>query len=109
MFAEMYPKNVRIFRYEDLVTDKKGFMRSVAEFVGVEFEPSMLYPSWNGVELTGDIAPWGPVLRSTHEYNEQIISELSDAERRQITGATRALGRFLRYDEIDYLTPYYAE
>lgn len=109
MFADMYPNNVRMFRYEDLVADKAAFMHSVADFVGIEFEPAMLYPSWNGVEISGNIAPWGTVLRSTRAYNEQVISELNEAERRQIGGATRALGRFLRYDEIDYLKCYYAE
>lgn len=48
MYAKMYPKNVRIFRYEDLVADKSKFMKEVSEFVGVKFNESMLYPSWNG-------------------------------------------------------------
>ena len=109
MFADLFPKNVRIFRYEDLVADKEAFMRSVTNFIGIGFEPSMLYPSWNGVEIAGNIAPWGTVLRSTREYNEAVIAELSDEERRQIVGATRALGRFFRYDEIDYLKSFYAQ
>lgn len=107
MFAKLYPKNVRIFRYEDLVENKEKFMREVADFIGVEFEPSMLYPSWNGVEIKESIAPWGTVLKSTKEYNEQVIDELNDAEKAHITAATTALARHFGYDQIDYLSKYY--
>ena len=104
----MYPENVRIFRYEDLVADKAAFMRDMASFIGVDFSDTMLYPSWNGKELTDVIAPWGTVLKSDADYNRKIIDELSDAEKRQIVAATAALARHFGYGEIDYLRPYYA-
>ncbi|MCB1539197.1 MAG: sulfotransferase [Rhodospirillales bacterium] len=107
MFARMYPKNVRIFRYEDLVENKETFMRDVASFIGVGFEPAMLYPSWNGVEIKESIAPWGTVLKSTRDYNKAVIDELNDAEKAQIVQGTTALARHFKYDEIDYLAPYY--
>ena len=107
MFSHMYPENVRIFRYEDLVGDKVLFMQSMAKFIGIEFESSMLYPSWNSEEIKDNIAPWGTVLKSTAEYNEQIIEELSDDEKRQIACGTAALARHFKYDEIDYLSKYY--
>lgn len=108
MFAKMHPDNVRIFRYEDLVANKEEFMREVASFIGIEFRDTMLYPSWNGVELTGDIAPWGTVLKSNAEYNRKMIDELSDMEKYQISVATAALARHFGYDKIDYLKSYYA-
>lgn len=107
MFAQMYPSNVRIFRYEDLVFDKKNFMAEVAQFIGVSFSETMVYPSWNGVEITDNIAPWGTVLRSTPEYNEAIIDELSEVEKAQIAFGTFALAHHFRYDELDYLAKYY--
>jgi hypothetical protein len=107
MYARMYPENVRIFRYEDLVGDKKAFMTDVASFIGVKFEDSMLYPSWNGKEIKDDIAPWGTVLKSTPEYNETIIDELNDAEKAQIVHGTTALARHFKYDEVPYLAKYY--
>jgi hypothetical protein len=107
MFSKMYPENVQIFRYEDLVADKQSFMQSVSKFIGVDFEPSMLYPSWNGVEIKESIAPWGTVLKSTADYNEQIISELSSEEKRQIADGTRALARHFGYHKIPYLTEYF--
>lgn len=109
MYAEMYPENVRIFRYEDEVNDKTAFMHSVAEFIGVEFNESMLYPSWNGKRIEANIAPWGTVLRSTEEYNAQMVEELSDAEKHQIACGTAALARHFGYDKIPYLAKYYAE
>ncbi|MDO5896969.1 sulfotransferase family protein [Agrobacterium sp. Azo12] len=107
MYAKMYPKNVQIFRYEDLMEDKGSFMRGVAEFIGVDFEASMLYPSWNAVEIKGDIAPWGTVLKSTKDYNEAVIDELSAAEKLQIASGTAAVARHLGYDKVDYLSRYY--
>lgn len=108
MHANMYPENIRIFRYEDLVNDKVNFMKNVADFIGVQFEEAMLYPSWNGVEIKDNIAPWGTVLKSTSEYNEAIIDELSDAERKQIASGTAALARHFGYDKISYLSRYYS-
>lgn len=109
MYAKMYPDNVRIFRYEDEVADKEKFMRNVAEFIGVPFEESMLYPSWNGKRIDTDIAPWGTVLRSTEEYNAAMIDELSEEEKKQIVCGTTALARHFGYDEVPYLREYYAE
>jgi hypothetical protein len=107
MFARMYPRNVRIFRYEDLVEDKERFMREAAEFIGVRFHETMLYPSWNGAEIKDNIAPWGTVLKSTKEYNQAVIEELSEDERKQIADGTSALARHFGYDEIDYLSTFY--
>lgn len=109
MYAKMYPQNVKIFRYEDLVGDKEKFMQSVSEYIGVQFNDSMLYPSWNGEEIKDMIAPWGTVLKSTEEYNAQIIDELSEAEKSQIKYATLALASHFKYDEIPYLSSYYAK
>lgn len=108
MYAKMYPENVRIFRYEDLVADKAGFMRELSGFIGVGFNEAMLYPSWNGKEIKDMIAPWGTVLKSDENYNKQIIDELTLAEKRQISYATAALAKHFGYDGIEYLKGYYA-
>ena len=108
MYAKMYPENVRIFRYEDEVADKDGFMKEVAGFIGVPFSETMLYPSWNGKEIKENIAPWGTVLRSTEEYNAEIIDELSEEEKRQIVCGTCALAKHFGYDKVPYLKKYYA-
>ena len=109
MFSKMYPDNVRIFRYEDLVENKEKFMREVANFINVPFGQTMLYPSWNGIEIKNNIAPWGTVLKSTKEYNKEIIDELSEQEKNQITYATAALARHFKYHDIDYLKQFYCD
>lgn len=109
MYANMYPDQIRIFRYEDLVANKEAFMKQAADFIGVAFDPSMLYPSWNGKEITDAIAPWGTVLKSDEAYNKAVISELTREEKRQIVCGTTALARHFGYDRIGYLEEYYAE
>jgi hypothetical protein len=107
MFEKEFPQNVKIVRYEDLVADKQSFMFELARFIGVDFEEAMLYPSWNGVELSGDIAPWGTVLRSTPTYNMDIIAELSADEKATIAHATLPLARYFDYTSIPKLAELY--
>ncbi len=108
MYAKMYPNNVRIFRYEDLVADKTKFMQKLSDFINVEFNNTMLYPSWNGKEIKDMIAPWGTVLKSDENYNKHIIEELTMEEKKQISYATAALAKHFGYDKLEYLKGYYA-
>jgi len=108
MFSKMYPNNVRIFRYEDLTANKSMFMEGVSQFIGVNFSDTMLYPSWNGEEIKDSIAPWGTVLKSTNEYNSDIIEELTATEKSQIINGTAALARHFNYNDISYLSKYYS-
>jgi hypothetical protein len=107
IYANLYPKNMRVFRYEDLVHDKESFMNSVCTFLDIPFNSALLYPSWNGKELTGEIAPWGTVLRSTDEYNKAIIDKLSTEEKQIISVSTRAIAKQFEYDTLSYLERYY--
>jgi hypothetical protein len=109
MYAKMYPKNVMVCRYEDLVENKEKFMKDICTFIGCNFYHNMLYPSWNGKEIKDMIAPWGTVLKSSKEYNAEIIDELSNEEKIQIANATMALARHFNYDSIDYLSKYYVK
>ena len=59
MYSKLHPENIVIVRYEDLVEDKKTFMQAVANFIGIDFEDTLLYPSWNGKKIEDNIAPWG--------------------------------------------------
>lgn len=109
MYAKMYPENVKIFRYEDMVANKEKYMHEVAEFIGVAYSETMLYPSWNGQEIKENIAPWGTVLKSDENYNKEIIEELTSEEKQQIIYATTALARHFEYDKVEYLEQYYVE
>ena len=108
MYARQYPHHIRLFRYEDLVRDKKCFMMELADFMSIRFTDNMLYPSWNGTAITGDIAPWGTVLRDTEDYNKSVVHELSGKEKRWIVQATGVLARHFQYHQIDYLRPLFA-
>ena len=107
IYANLYPNNFKIFRYEDLVRNKLDFMKHAADFIGIPFNESMLYPSWNGVELSGDLAPWGTVLRSSEKYNQDVIQQLSEEERKIIADGTQAIAKHFRYNEIHYLRDLY--
>jgi len=107
MFAKMFSNNVKIMRYEDLVDNKEEFMQEVSEFIGINFSKSMLYPSWNNVELKDTIAPWGTVLKSSQTYNQEMIEELTEQELTQIVHATSALAKHFKYDEVSYLSKLY--
>ena len=109
MYEKLYPKNVKIFRYEDLVNDKEMFMTDLSSFLNIKFEKTMLYPSWNGQQIEHNIAPWGTVLKSTKDYNENIINELTDEERQHIAYATKALATYFGYVEMPFLKGYYAK
>jgi hypothetical protein len=103
IFAKQYPNNVKIFRYEDLISNKEIFMREISKFIQVDFSEKMLFPSWNGSEIQGDIAPWGTVLRSTSNYNQEVIDLLSTEEKKKIAVSTAAIAKHFGYHEIEYL------
>jgi hypothetical protein len=107
MYARKYPSNVRVFLYEEFVEDKVKFMQEIAQFADIDYVETMLYPSWNGVELKDNIAPWGTVLQSTRSYNKQMLEELAACEKEQIACGTAALARHFGYQQIDYLKEYY--
>jgi hypothetical protein len=57
--------------------------------------------------LSGDIAPWGTVLRSTPTYNFDIIDELSADEKATIANATLPLATYFGYTGIPELAELY--
>lgn len=107
MYARLYPDNVRIFKYEDLVGDKENFMRRISDFISVPYHEAMLYPSWNGTKIEHDIAPWGTVLQSTKEYNISVIDELTKEEKAIISASSKPLAVHFGYHELDFLKNLY--
>lgn len=107
IYSNLYPNNVKIVRYEDIIANKESTMKDIAKFVGIEYSDSLLYPSWNSVKIEKDIAPWGTVLRADTEYNKSIIDELSENEKYEISIATEAIAKHFKYNEIEYLKKFY--
>ncbi len=66
-----YGSRVLPLRFENLVTDTEGTMRRVATFVGIDFHPCLLTPTFNGLPIKADssykVSSYGvitdPVLR----------------------------------------------
>jgi hypothetical protein len=72
-----------VVRYEDLVRDTESIMRGVAEFIGVEYLPTLIEPSRNGMPMgyhaKGDVIWWRPKVdtdsigkRSRHVTEEDL-------------------------------------
>jgi hypothetical protein len=91
--TKRYPGRYRLLRYEDLVRDPEGELRSVCEFIGEPYEPAMLGMagatdfrdaggnSSYGKFSTGEISP-----RSVGRYRE-VLSD------RQVAFVQRTAGR----------------
>jgi len=99
MYEKLFPNNVKIVKYEDLIENKEIFMNNLSSFLDIPFEKTMLYPSWNSIELKDNIAPWGTVLKSTKDYNYSIINELSTSEISIIKNATLPLTKYFGYQD----------
>lgn len=95
-FAKLYPDNVIIVRFEDMVSDKKKFFSSLSKKLDISFEDSMLYPSWNGLKLE-NIYPWGTVQYPTVQYNDEKKKELSSKEIEKIEKLTHFINLQYNY------------
>lgn len=82
-FAKLYPKNVHIFKFENLVANPKKAMKELTSKLGISYSDTLLYPSWNGKKLE-NIYPWGTVQYATVEYNSNKANELSQKEKEKI-------------------------
>lgn len=91
-YANLFPNNIIIVRFEDLIDNQKKFFTSLCKKLGIEFEESLTYPSWNGKKLENQY-PWGTIQYPTVQYNKDKIKELSKKE----------------YDEIKSLTSHFNE
>lgn len=98
-FQSMYPNNVFVVKYEDLVENKEKFFRNIAHILNIDFQNTMLYPSWNGQEL-GHQYPWGTIEIPTKDANKQTIAELTKEEHNRIKCQTVVINKVLGYDRI---------
>ncbi len=86
-------ENLKIVNYNGLLNEKKEIMTELCGWLGVEYDPVLLVPTWNGVELT-KIYPFGGVNKISATYEESCKNELSEEERqiiRESTAGTREL------------------
>jgi hypothetical protein len=98
-YAERYPKNFHILRFEDLVANPKAAMTKLCAQLGLSYSDTCLYPSWNGVKLQ-EVYPWGTVRVPTPEVNIATMNQLSDEEKAQIKSLSIVMQRILGYENF---------
>ncbi len=93
LHAARRPDRFRVIRYEALLHDRAKAMASLAEWLGLDFDDTLLTPTWNGTELAG-AGPFGgvPVNSAAHERANILALEAGAREILSIhTAAARAL------------------
>jgi hypothetical protein len=98
-YAERYPKNFHIIRFEDLVADPKATMTKLCQRLGLSYSETCLYPSWNGTRLE-QVYPWGTIRIPTPEANVATMNELSDDEKSCMLAQTVVMQRLLGYENF---------
>lgn len=98
-YNSMYPKNVHIVRFEDLIENPKSTMSSLSEKLGINFSESMLYPSWNGEKLEA-VYPWGTIRTPTPEANVATMNELTADEKAEIRATSIVMLKQLGYEHF---------
>jgi hypothetical protein len=98
-YAERYPKNFHVLRFEDLIADPKAAMTGVCGRLGVSYSDTCLYPSWNGAELR-EVYPWGTIRVPTPEVNVATMNQLTDEEKAQIKSLSVVMQRALGYENF---------
>ena len=98
-FAKMYPKNFHLIRFEDLVENPKKLFNKLCEELGIEYDSTLEYPSWNGRKLE-IIVPWGTVKKATSSANRETSEELSRAEYEEIKKRTSITRSLLGYERL---------
>jgi len=98
-YAEKYPHNVHLVRFEDIVADTKGTMGRLCAKLGLAASPTCLRPSWNGQELK-EVYPWGTIRIPTPEANVATMNELSEGEKAEVTRLSIVMQRILGYDRF---------
>lgn len=98
-FANIYPDNFLIVRFEDLISSPKKFFRELSKKLGIRYSKTLEYPSFNSKKLD-IIAPWGTVKTATSTSDKQTSGELSKKEQAEIKIRTQVLSRILGYERI---------
>ncbi|MCS6818580.1 MAG: sulfotransferase [Chitinophagales bacterium] len=100
IYAEKYPKQCFILRYEDIIADKREALSDLFTSMGIKYSELIEYPSWNGEPLS-EVYPWGTIRIPTEEVNIQTAKELSKQEIDEIYLRTK---KYLEH--FDYLSIY---
>jgi len=98
-WKERVPDRVHIVRFEDIVKDTKTAFADFLAGTGLEWNDSLLAPSFNGVPLT-EVFPWGTIRTPTTEANIATANELNAEETQAIAVQSAVMGRQLGYADF---------
>lgn len=98
-YRARYPGRFHIFRFEDLVADRRAAVSALLDGLGLEFSDKCLVPSFNGTQLT-QVKPWGTIRTATPEENWATANELSDAQKAGVTQITRVSLELMGYRQF---------
>jgi hypothetical protein len=98
-YAQAYPHNVHLVRYEDLIASPHATMQKLSEQLGITYTESMLYPSWNGARMER-VHPWGTIHIPTSEVNIATMNELSAQEKAEIRSTSIVMLKQFGYDGL---------
>jgi hypothetical protein len=96
-YAEKYPKNFHIVRFEDIVADIRGSMQKLCRDLGLGYDTVCETPSFNGMPLK-EVYPWGTIRIPTPEANLATMNLLTDAEKTQIKQLSLVMQRLMGYE-----------
>src|SRR5262249_13697383 len=83
-YAEKYPKQFHIVRFEDIVADPKTTLSKLCSKLGIAWSDACLAPSWNS-EPMKQVYPWGTIRIATPEVNVATMNELTADEKAEVT------------------------
>ncbi|MBN2446036.1 MAG: sulfotransferase [Phycisphaerae bacterium] len=98
-FAERYPKNFHILRFEDMIANPTKVMTDLCAKLGLSASDAVFYPSWNGTKLE-QVYPWGTIRTPTPAVNLATANELSAAEQAEIRSLASVMLKLMRYDDF---------
>lgn len=78
-YARKYPGRFHVLRIEDFFADKRGALEPILRRIGLPWDDALLYPSFNGKDLSEMQCPWGTVEKPTTEYNLAMAKSHSHA------------------------------
>lgn len=87
ILSRQYPEQFHILRFEDLIASPRKEMGILAEKIGIAWDDTLLYPSWNGKQIT-TVKPWGTIQTPETSVNIATMNELDQRQRTQIKEIT---------------------
>lgn len=97
-YAKKYPDRFHIVRMEDFVYNKRATLEPILGKIGLPWDDALLYPSFNGKDLSNGMPPWGTVEKPTLEYTVEMARSLSPEVKKQLAAECALILQAFKYD-----------